>query len=519
MSLDRFALSRRAWLSSAAGALVLLPGQMARAQAPSAIRKNAYDLTDLEWTTFERGVAAMKRIPKQAAPSWDFQANMHGYPPGEPGPILAGWHTCQHGNWWFLPWHRAYLLYFEKIIRAYSGDPGFMLPYWDWTRPDQQSLPARFLNPDSPLYDGSRASEINGGWPINENAVSWPVVAGQTTFSTPTKGSGIGSQRVTSSGDEGSHGAMETYCHDLVHDSIGGQMGNPDTAARDPIFWLHHANVDRLWSAWLRARGGAFLPREAIWLNTPFLFYGPLGRSGYMTTAQLLNTETLGYRYQDYPAMPTMVIAMVPGAPGQDATPVPVVGASPQEKKITIASALPPRAELTSEPLTVMLTPDAPGKARIGSLGMPMAKALIPGEGGAAIPVEGATLQIVIDDIRFDQSPGRFYEAYINLPGQADAGGPGSLYFAGSISFFSLSASHGGGHVMGDGPASKSAVIDATEAVVRLRAAGKLVDDLKVTLIERSARPRRNIVGAPVQAQLHPPRVTIGAIRLQYSGG
>ena len=40
---------------------------------------------------------------------------------------------CPHGNWWFLPWHRAYLGWFERICRELSGNQDFVLPYWDWT--------------------------------------------------------------------------------------------------------------------------------------------------------------------------------------------------------------------------------------------------------------------------------------------------------------------------------------------------------------------------------------------------
>ena len=66
--------------------------------------------------------------------------------------VQAGIHTyrCQHGNWWFLPWHRAYLYYFERLIQDAIGDPTFALPYWDWTDSSQLTLPAPFRDPNSP---------------------------------------------------------------------------------------------------------------------------------------------------------------------------------------------------------------------------------------------------------------------------------------------------------------------------------------------------------------------------------
>ena len=344
--------------------------------------------------------------------------------------------------------------------------------------------------------------------------MNWPKVATQTIFSTPIQSRGLGGQSEPAAGIAGAHGAMEADCHDLVHDSIGGLMGHPDTAARDPIFWLHHANVDRLWGAWLRVRGRSFLPSEKTWLNTPFLFYGPRGIGGPMTASQVLNSQDLGYRYDGYPTIPPVTFAAA-GPSLQAGMPTTVVMAPPQEKQAPIATATPANAELTSEPLTVTLTPDASGLGQIeGVLRHPVQA---PAPGAPPMPtVQGPSLQVVVDDIRFDRSPGRFYEVYVNLPQPADAKGPASIYYAGSISFFALSTQHGHGRAMLGGQAGKSAVVDVTEAVARLRAVGRLGNDIKVTLIERSAKPRPGVVGAPMAAP--PPRVTIGSIRLQRSG-
>src|SRR5262249_50934876 len=64
---------------------------------------------------------------------------------------------CPHGNWWFLPWHRAYLHYFERILRWAAEDPNLTLPYWDYSDPEQREFPEAFRAPradgkDNPLY-------------------------------------------------------------------------------------------------------------------------------------------------------------------------------------------------------------------------------------------------------------------------------------------------------------------------------------------------------------------------------
>ena len=64
---------------------------------------------------------------------------------------------CPHANWWFLPWHRGYLLHFEEICRELSADPEFALPFWDWTSTPR--VPAALfddvLSPTHELYEES----------------------------------------------------------------------------------------------------------------------------------------------------------------------------------------------------------------------------------------------------------------------------------------------------------------------------------------------------------------------------
>lgn len=61
---------------------------------------------------------------------------------------------CPHGNWWFLPWHRGYLGWWEQVVREFSGNQNFAFPYWDWTA--QPFVPDAFwqdeLNPENPPF-------------------------------------------------------------------------------------------------------------------------------------------------------------------------------------------------------------------------------------------------------------------------------------------------------------------------------------------------------------------------------
>ena len=69
--------------------------------------------TTLVW--YERAVRAMQARPVSDVTSWAYQAAIHGT---ERSGRRRSWNSCEHGGWYFLPWHRAYLAAFEQIVRA-----------------------------------------------------------------------------------------------------------------------------------------------------------------------------------------------------------------------------------------------------------------------------------------------------------------------------------------------------------------------------------------------------------------
>jgi tyrosinase len=78
-----------------------------------------------------------------------------------------------------------------------------------------------------------------------------------------------------------------------------------NTAALDPIFWLHHANIDRLWTVWLRRDVGHQNPADAKWLtDLPFHFRDAGGNGVSFTPSQVVDSTALPaplspYRYED----------------------------------------------------------------------------------------------------------------------------------------------------------------------------------------------------------------------------
>ena len=304
-------------LATGAGA-----GAMTFPAAPPAVaqairtRRNLATAPATLITRLRTAVTAMQALPASNPRSWQYWANVHG----TTGPQNAAgtWKQCQHGSFFFLPWHRMYLFYFEKVLRAASGDPTFALPYWNWTANRAMPLPFRSpANSSNKLFVASpnRGAGINSGGLLPSIDVSFSTAFGFTNFTTAAGGLSFGGRTVSGFVHFGSpHGQLESSPHDVIHDDIGagGWMSDPNEAARDPIFYMHHCNIDRLWKRWLALGGGRANPTgNTTWMNQTFRFFDHDTNGVVNVPARnFLDTVTqLQYRYEDDPVAPAMVAA------------------------------------------------------------------------------------------------------------------------------------------------------------------------------------------------------------------
>jgi hypothetical protein len=103
----------------------------------------------------------MQARPRNDPTSWAFQAAIHGaYAAPPPG---ADWNQCQHQGWFFLPWHRMYLYFFERIVRAAvlaaGGPADFAIPYWNYDKPfPGNTIPIGFPRGRCPTARPTRCS-------------------------------------------------------------------------------------------------------------------------------------------------------------------------------------------------------------------------------------------------------------------------------------------------------------------------------------------------------------------------
>src|SRR5215831_6272389 len=161
------AISRRDVLlrGSAMGVGIIaanVPGLVAFAQPLPPLRRSLHGmaLNDPILQTWRDGVRLLKAANGDI--SWASFAAIHGSD--------AGWGLCPHGNWYFLPWHRAYILMYERAVRQITGNNDFALPYWDWTL-DRQ-MPQAFTNQTfngqpNPLFESQRDATPTDALPDN----------------------------------------------------------------------------------------------------------------------------------------------------------------------------------------------------------------------------------------------------------------------------------------------------------------------------------------------------------------
>ena len=284
-------------------------------------RKSVYGLpvddTTLEW--YSKAVTEMKTRPTDDPTSWAYQGAIHGlsrnpdtnqywrqYRPFPTSGVTPFWKQCQHQTWYFIPWHRMYLAYFEQIVAQtivdLGGPAGWSLPFWNYSdtaNPDALNIPPAFTSPanaTNPLWMPNRRDSVQRST-VSLVALEIPI------FTTTGTTNGYGGRVTRFNHGGGQSGGLENLPHNHIHMDIGGAMGDPNTAALDPIFWLHHSNIDRLWQVWLN-QGRRTNPTSPNWLNLDFNFHDKDKNPVTMNSSQVLDTRTVlsGYTYEGVPS-------------------------------------------------------------------------------------------------------------------------------------------------------------------------------------------------------------------------
>mgnify|MGYP002652424430 CR=1 FL=1 len=475
----------------------IFTGQIIVTEARVFRRSNIWTLHDSNpWhpviDAYARGVRALRArsdADEMDPRGWRYQAAVHGTTVN-PDSFR---NQCQHFSWYFLPWHRMYLEWFERLVRGAIQDlpevdeltkQTWALPYWNYSSTDvnRRRLPAAFLDltmPDgtpNPLRHPNRT--LNNGAPLTATAVDLRFALAPTTFAGVSAFAG---ERTgfSHAGDGNSVGGpLEGAPHGAVHVQVGGDMGGFNTAALDPIFWLHHANIDRIWEVW-RGMPDRANTDEAAWLSgVPFRFHDENGGQLTENVRDVLETvDQLHYRYEDTSAPVQRESAVAP-------TPEP-------EFPPELVGATDAPTPLTADRATVTVGLSAP-------------------EGPVAESVAGPSRALLrLENVTAPEPVPLTYAVYLDAPDGDPA--TDDTHLIGVASFFGIEDTadpdneHGGMQL----------VYDITELYHRLRAEGRWTDSVRVTFVAQYVESPQTPARMPADESLapqHPGDVRIGRV-------
>jgi hypothetical protein len=246
----------------------------------------------------------MRALPANNPCSLIYQAWLHWYRCPAPGDYTR---TSIHHSAGFLPWHRAYLYYYERLIQTLSCVPDFRLAAWDWE--NLGTVP----------------------WVYNDASVSPQFPSGCTPYrradvdllQNPATLSGWLQQgpvrSTTFMGSDDQPGYSGDGPHNTVHISLKMLMGELSVAAFDPLFFAHHANIDRFWDYWYQwyKNYPGFFDGQKYPDSAPWTFYdAKTGTYVGVNPQDMLTLDNCGYQYSPPTNVPLYPFNTLSGLPG-----------------------------------------------------------------------------------------------------------------------------------------------------------------------------------------------------------
>jgi tyrosinase len=378
---------------------------------------------------YAEAVCKMRALPQTDPVGWLFQWYTHNVKGGttkaaaissvfgggsSPQKTLAqdAWSTCQPHNApgvgdYFLPWHRMYVYFFERIIRKVSGKAEFTLPYWNYSVSGAAHgvLPKQFRMSADPVFKclfmsnrNAPSPTVNNGQPIDMNDPG--ALDTHPSLS-----------KCVYSGSNGFCNVLDNGLHGNVHVLTGNgtNMGSVPFAANDPVFWAHHCNIDRLWASWNKDPNRVN-PNGASFLNQAFTFSDENGVSVSVKIKDFLSIVPLHYTYDALEPLPTKC------------RPHKATLLESVEKFTTLLQAPPARLALTGSPVHVQL--------KLSD--QPEAKKNLLSTMKAAPPQPH---YLLLKGLEANAQPGVLYHVYLGLPEGATPK-PNDPHKVGIINFF-----------------------------------------------------------------------------------
>jgi hypothetical protein len=542
--------TRRGFIKMTASGLIWIggTGPGATARAASNIASPRMKLEDFvkdqtRVKSLKHAVQVIKSRKPSDPRSWFFQAAVHGVMPDaiadaqKQDPDIAKvdqkrfWNQCPHypelklASANFLIWHRAYVYYFERILRDAAQDPALSLPYWNYTDRDQRSFPALYADPEpdpstnqptNPLYDARRENALTEGLlELSDAAVSPDFALKAEKFFGVTASDGFAG--AANDIEPGSQGRIETSPHNNVHfaiggfiatdsagnDGTGGLMSNVPTAAFDPIFWAHHCNIDRLWSVWdcLPNRQWGTGPAAAWFTEKPWWFYDYDGTPQNLERGFYIQAQDLHIQFDTDMSTCRPLSANLPAAARRL-----TAKAGDDETAAVSPSPILERVEIGSSAQPLELSPTTPTVKDVPLTNANVFGARAAKEALLDVPVgKVRRLLVELGGIDYKTIPAVAYHVYVNLPEGTTPSPDGSNY-VGSLGLFGIK--HPGMHH--DGGYSQS--FDVTDLV---KGQSSAANSLKVTIVPVPLLvPRSSASRTLSETPVRDARVTVSRIQV-----
>ena len=409
--------------------------------------------------TYKDAVNAMKALPATDGRNWTKQAQIHN-------------NHCVHGNWWFLPWHRAYLFYFEAICRKLTGNNDFALPYWNWTT--SPNIPAPFWGAGNPLLNPTRtATQVSAANASVVGASNINSILGQTNFLL------FASAQAAAQNQNVGYGVLEGGPHNYIHGFVGGDMGGY-MSPLDPVFWCHHNMVECLWVDWNLNKSNPNT-NDPAWSN--FTFNDFVDADGNPVPIQVATTLL----------MPILSYQFEPCAPGAVMT---------TKDKATlerfVREGAPSKLEFTRRfelRQSLDLTTDKAAAARLRVEPEALRAVLDANNRQKAV--------VTIDEVQPPAKQDVFVRVFINKPDASAATPIEDPHYAGSFAFFCCAEQHEG-MAQPVNPKLRY-LVDATSTIQKLSQGGSLGTDMDISLV---------VVPIEEQRRVEAQRITIGRVEL-----
>ena len=298
--------------------------------ATTLVRRDVMSMPDNDPFFADYATAVKKMHETSGGRNWLAQAKIHA-------------DYCKHGELEFLHWHRHYLRFFEKICASLCGNPNFALPYWNWSK-NSGRYPAPFFDlPELNVVQWNDPGQSNGAaWGAIDTAPRRGLDKTHGLLDDPIRGGSFTLNTINDIKAQPTidlfQPALEGQPHNNGHVIAGarktasekvGHIGS-GLSPLDPIFWLHHCMVDRVWAEWQNAPGHATPDPQTNYAGN---FVEADGSPANANSTGALNIADLGYTYD-----------VLQGAPL-------VAGANPQFQELNKLFPLAPPRRSAPQPM------------------------------------------------------------------------------------------------------------------------------------------------------------------------